>query len=136
MARAEATLLKAFITRSTERYRPSFGRKEVAEHRQSVFVGTTNRDFVPAGRNRWALLASVDRKGNRIGTRPILAITLAAADKLYDKIITDPDGRRPRQAEKTVTIAAPSLPPPRLQARGNSGRRAGAVLCRSRGHHR
>ena len=83
-------------------------------------MGTTNCDF-DLRDETGEHFASVDRKGNRIGTRPILAITLAAADKLYDKIIADPDGRRPRQAEKTVTIAGCS-------DRGNSGRRAGAVL--------
>jgi hypothetical protein len=46
----------------------------------------------------------VTKKGDRLGDRQIRSVTPISADRIYEKILTGPDGERPRQAEKAVAL--------------------------------
>jgi hypothetical protein len=83
MRRSDAEAVKAFLSRTEERYRPAYGKFEVVEPRRCVFAGTTNRsDYLAddtGGRRFWPVPVSrVDIVGLKRDRSQIWAEAVAA----------------------------------------------------------
>lgn len=83
LRRSDAEAVKAFLSRTEERYRPAYGRSEVLERRRCIFAGTTNRgDYLAddtGGRRFWPVpVGKVDVAGLKRDRGQIWAEAVAA----------------------------------------------------------
>lgn len=81
--KADTSKLKSFITETEDRYIPKYGRQEVVEPRQCVFVGTTNDDHYikdsTGGRRFWpARCGRIDLDGLAQARDQLFAEAVAA----------------------------------------------------------
>ncbi len=110
MSRGEISRIKAFITRTTDRFRPPYGRRLVVSPRSCVFWGTTNADAYlkdeSGGRRFWPVRA---RKINLDGLRRIRDQLWAEAQEHYYAgtrwWIDDPDVHRAAAEEQAGRYA-------------------------------
>lgn len=80
--RREASEIKAFLSKQTDRFRPKFGRREIEAPRRLVFAGSTNEHewlFDPTGGRRFWPVPVADRAA--VGSRSVCDVDGLAADR-------------------------------------------------------
>jgi predicted P-loop ATPase len=86
MSRAEVSRTKAFITRTTDRFRPPYGSRIIESQRSCVFWGTTNSDRYlkdeTGGRRFWPIAAG---KIDLTGLRQERDLLWAEANQLFER---------------------------------------------------
>lgn len=98
ISKVEASQLKAFVTRTHERYRPPYAAVEVIEPRQCVFVGTCNKDTYlrdeTGGRRFWPVkCGDIDIAGLR-SVRDLLLAEAVARYKAGERRYPDREFER------------------------------------------
>jgi predicted P-loop ATPase len=107
MSRSEVSRIKAFISRSTDRFRPPYGSRVIESPRSCVFWGTTNSDAYlkdeTGGRRFWPI------KAGRIDIDALATARdqlWAEADRLYRAgaawWIVNPEAQRIADGEQTA----------------------------------
>lgn len=124
VSKADTEALKAFITRREERYRPPFGRHDVIEKRQCLFIGTTNQDSYikdqTGGRRYWPVKClSIDVAGLALAREQLLAEAVARfrrGDRWWPTAEDEAKFFKPQQEKRTEDD--PWVPPIEMWADG------------------
>jgi predicted P-loop ATPase len=111
LGRAEASQLKAFLTRTIENYRPTYGRFYVYEPRHTVFIGTTNESVYikdpTGGRRFWPVKVTRTDLDGISADRDQLFAEAVVAYRNGGKWWPDPEFEAqhiaPRQASRQVS---------------------------------
>src|SRR6266851_2892369 len=100
MTRAEAKTIKSFMSRTTDRFRPPYGRMPIQVERQNVFAGTTNENEylkdATGGRRFWPIrctaidLAALNRDKDQLWAEAV-AIYIGKLSKWWIDEVAEPE---------------------------------------------